>query len=44
MIYVLTPLCSVLVFSDLLTTQYGVGMLFIVLGIFITTSGASKRG
>jgi drug/metabolite transporter (DMT)-like permease len=43
-IYVLTPLCSVLVFNDLLTTQYGVGMIFIVLGIFITTTSESKRG
>lgn len=44
MIYVLTPLCSVFVFNDLLTIQYGIGMIFIVLGIYITTSGASKRG
>ncbi len=43
LIYVLTPLCSVLVFKELLTVRYGIGMVFIVLGIFITTSGASKR-
>lgn len=40
MIYVLTPLCSVLVFQDILSFQYGIGMVFIVFGVVITTSGA----
>lgn len=42
MIYVLTPLCSVFVFQDLFSIQYGIGMGFIVVGIFITTSGVTK--
>lgn len=41
MIYVFTPLCSALVFQDLLSIQYGIGMGFIVVGILITTSGTS---
>lgn len=42
LIYVLTPLFSTLFFHDLLSIQYGIGMTFIVFGIFITTSGASE--
>jgi len=42
MIYVLTPLGSVLVFQDILSIQYGIGIAFIVLGVFIATSGANK--
>ena len=42
MIYVLTPLFSALIFRDLLRVQYGIGMAFIVFGIFVTTSGASE--
>lgn len=42
MIYVLTPICSILVFNDFLTLKYGIGMAFIIFGIFITTSGASE--
>ena len=41
MIYVLTPLCSILVFQDLLSNQYFVGMGFIIFGVIITSSSAS---
>lgn len=43
MIYVLTPLLSALVFRDLLSIRYGIGMAFIVFGVVITTSGAGER-
>jgi len=43
MIYVLTPLFSALVFKDVLSFQYGIGITFIVFGVFITTFGASER-
>lgn len=44
MIYVLTPLCSVFIFNESLTGSYVIGMVFIVFGIYITTSSFSGRG
>lgn len=43
LIYVLTPLCSAWVFDDLLTMQYGIGMIFIVFGIGMTSLGQAHE-
>lgn len=39
MIYVITPLASAVIFDDVLTGQYLLGMACIVLGVYITASG-----
>lgn len=43
LIYVLTPLFSALVFQDILSIRYGIGMALIVLGVLITTSASSQQ-
>lgn len=40
-IYVLTPVASVLIFNDIISLQYVIGMAFICFGIFLATRNAA---
>jgi len=43
LIYVLTPLASAILFGDVLSGKYFLGMACIVVGVFITASGVEAR-
>lgn len=43
LIYVFTPIASVLLFDDVLSDKFLLGMVFIVIGVFITAGGVDSR-
>jgi multidrug transporter EmrE-like cation transporter len=43
LIYVLTPLASWVLFDDVLTLKYMIGMSGIVIGVLLTTRGVEQR-
>lgn len=43
LIYVLTPLASMYIFNDILSLHFYIGMMFIITGVFISSSGTGKK-
>ncbi|MEH6627071.1 MAG: SMR family transporter [Motiliproteus sp.] len=43
LIYVLTPIASVIFFDDVLSFNYVLGMISIVVGVFLTTGGVATQ-